>query len=496
MSTRIRTLMLAASLIAVLLLLLIAAERTVALAQRIASLPDWLQWLVAGLLIVFALAAAWLAWVWLRPRKKKPVMDVDRASIDKRINQLDQRGADTTPLQSELRELDARRDLGLLQVALFGEISSGKSSLIAALAPGATPQTDVLGGSTRNVAHYQGELPGGRRMQLADVPGSRESGGEDREAAARNEALRAHVVVYVASGDLSRSQAEELHWLGEFGKPMLLVLNKADQWRDEERVQLLASLRHHADKLVDAVVASRAGGSERFQRALADGRTEKVERNARADVADLQQALQRITAPGADALETARERAVLAGLHERTGKLEASQRALESERIVARYTRRAIVGAVAAVAPGSDLVIQGTLATAMARALGKLYDTRVSDLEMDNFLKQARMTLRTSASVVLAIAGNALKAFPGLGTLGGGILHAFAYALIFDSLGKALSATLAEHHGLDQQVAAQKLKDLLSESGSKRIKRLAALTVDAIRDPDNSGSPGDPNQHR
>lgn len=488
MSTRIRTLVSVVSLVALLLLLLIAAERTVALAQRLADLPHWLQWLVAVLLLAFALAAAWLAWVWLRPRHKKAVIEVNRASIDQRVDQLAQRGADTTALRAELRELDARRNLGLLQVALFGEISSGKSSLIAALVPGSAAHTDIVGGSTRSVAHYQGELPGGRPIQLADVPGSRESGGEEREAMARDEALRAHVVVYVATGDLSRSQAEELRWLGEFGKPMLLVLNKADQWQDDERAQLLTSLRQHAGNLVDAVVASRAGGNERFQRVLADGRTEKIERSASADIIDLQQALQRITAPGAEALETARERAVLAGLHERTGKLEASQRAIESERVVARYTRRAIVGAMAAVAPGSDLVIQGALATAMAHALGKLYDTRISDLEMDNFLKQARMTLRTSASIVLAIAGNALKAFPGLGTLGGGILHAFAYALIFDSLGKALSATLAEHHGLDQQVAAEKLKDLLSESSSKRIKRLAALTVGAIRDRDDAST--------
>lgn len=484
MSTRTRTLVLALSLVALMLLLLIAAERTVALAQRLTELPNWLQWLVSTVLLLFAAAAAWLAWIWLRPRRKQAVADIDRAGMDERISQLEQRGADTSPLRAELQELDTRRDQGLLQVALFGEISSGKSSLVAALAPGATPKTDVVGGSTRHVAHFDGHLPNGRNLRLADVPGSRESGGEAREAMARDEALRAHVVMYVATGDLSRSQADELRWLGEFGKPMLLVLNKADQWQDTEREQLLHSLRQHAGNRVDAVVASRAGGSEHFQRVLADGRTEKVERSANADVTDLQKALQRITAPGAAALETARERAVLAGLHERTGKLEASQRAIEAEKVVARYTRRAVVGAMAAVAPGSDLVIQGALATAMARALGKLYNVRVTDLEIDNFLKQARMTLRTSASVVLAIAGNALKAFPGLGTLGGGILHAFAYALIFDSLGKALAATLAEHHGLDQQMAADKLKDLLSESSSTRIKRLASLTVDAMREPD------------
>ncbi len=486
MSTRIRTLVVAGSLLALLLLLLIAAERTVALAQRMASLPHWLQWLVTIVLLLFAAMAVWLAWIWLRPKRQRRPVAVDRAAIDQRIDKLEQDGADTHALRGELQELDARRGRGQLYVAMFGEISSGKSSLIAAMTDDEPPLTDVVGGSTRSVAHYHGETPDGHLLQLADVPGSREVDGESREAMARDEALRAHVVVYVATGDLSRSQIDELRWLGEFGKPMLLVLNKADQWQDQERAQLLDSLRQHAEGLVDAVVASRAGGSERFQRVLADGRREQVTRTAHPDIAALQDALQRITAPGAAELETARERAVLAGLHERTGKLEASQRAIESEKVVARYTRRAVVGAMAAVAPGSDLVIQGALATAMARELGKLHGIRVSDLEIDTFLQQARLTLRTSASVVLAIAGNALKAFPGLGTLGGGILHAFAYALIFDSLGKALAATLAEHHRLDNQAAAETLKGLLGESSGKRIKRLASLTVDAIREPDDA----------
>ena len=67
--------------------------------------------------------------------------------------------------------------------------------------------------------------------------------------------------------------------------------------------------------------------------------------------------------------------------------------------------------------------------------------------------------------MVLAIAGNALKAFPGLGTLGGGVLHAFAYALIFDSLGRALAASLAERRSLDQADAGTRMRDLLARCG-------------------------------
>ena len=147
-----------------------------------------------------------------------------------------------------------------------------------------------------------------------------------------------------------------------------------------------------------------------------------------------------------------------------------------------RYARRAVVGALAAIAPGSDLVIQGALAAALTRELAQLYGVPASDVQIDDFVRQARLTLRTGSSLVLAIAGNALKAFPGLGTLGGGVLHAFAYALIFDSLGRALAASLAERKTLDQADAADKLKGLLADGNGARMKQLAALTMDALKE--------------
>jgi len=483
MSRRLRVLTAALAVATLLWLVFSAAERALALAQRFITLPAWLQWTLGGALALFAVIGIYLLWIFLRPRKRRrDIQAPRREDLETRIERLQAQGARTRALSDELQELDRRRVEARLYVTVFGEISAGKSSLIAALAPGAELRSDVLGGTTRQVVHVDVDLGDGRTLRLADVPGSRESGGEEREAMARDEALRAHAVIYVASGDLTRTQTDELRWLAEFGKPMLLALNKADQWQPDERDTLLAKLRERTSGLVDAVVVVSAGGSERFRRELADGRVEQVERARRADIATLLPALARLTVPGAEALETARERAVLAGLHERTGELEASQRAIEAERIVARYSRRAIVGAMAAVAPGSDLIIQGALATAMARALGKIYDIGLTELQIEDFLKRARLTLRTSTSIVLAIAGNALKAFPGLGTLGGGVLHAFAYALIFDSVGNALSATLAERHTLDTRIAGDKLKTLLAKGGAARIKRLAALTVDALRE--------------
>ena len=483
MSRRLRLLFSALAMAALLWLLFAAAERALALAQRFLALPAWLQWTLGGMLLLFAAAGLSVLWWLLRPRRKRrPPPAPDRGSLEQRIAQLRERGADTGALVQELGELDRRRASARIYVALFGEISTGKSSLIRALSPHSRIASDARGGTTREVAHYDGVLPDGRTLVLADVPGSREAGGEAHETLAREEALRAHAVIYLCASDLNRHQADELRWLAEFGKPLLLVLNKADQWTVAERDQLLARLGQQSRGIASAVLAISAGGGERYQRQLGDGSTESVERQRKPVIEPLLQALIRLTAPGAQGLENIRENAVLAGLHQRTGTLEAQTRAEEAERIVRKYARRAIVGALAAVAPGSDLVIQGVLATGLTRALAELYGVKVSDVQIEDFLQQARLTLRTGSSIVLAVAGNALKAFPGLGTLGGGVLHAFAYALIFDSMGRALAASLAERHSLDQDDAGARLKELLADAGATRLQQLATLTMDALRE--------------
>src|SRR5262249_46970986 len=150
--------------------------------------------------------------------------------------------ADTAALHEELAELDRRARSEELYVAVFGEISAGKSSVIRALVPGATPHSDVLGGTTREVTHYRG-ASGAVTLTFADVPGTHEASGTAREQLARDEALRAHIVLYVCAGDLTRDQDAELHWLHGFGKPLVLVLNKADQLRDTERTTLARALR-------------------------------------------------------------------------------------------------------------------------------------------------------------------------------------------------------------------------------------------------------------
>jgi hypothetical protein len=215
-------------------------------------------------------------------------------------------------------------------------------------------------------------------------------------------------------------------------------------------------------------------------RRLPDGREETLQRERPADVAALQKALLRAIRPGAAALEPARESAVVAGLDADLSLTEIALRQRRSDETVRRYTRRAMVGAMAAVAPGSDLVIQGVLATALTRELAKIHELEVRDLDLDAFLVRAGGLVRTTSTLTMAVVGNALKSFPGFGTLGGGLMHAVAYGLIFDSLGHALASTFAETRQFDRDASIEAFSVALKAPAAERIGVVLGLAREAI----------------
>ena len=447
--------------------------------QRLQRLPPWAQYAFLGLLGLIALLAAWLAWRIAHPRaaRKGKADVIDRARIEQRMAALPEADATTRQLRDELADARARRETQELYVALFGDISAGKSALMQALS-GVEARSDVVGGTTRDVRHAQVLLDDGLKLDLADVPGTNEVLGEQWGALAHAEAARAHALVYVTDGEPTRAQDDAIRRIGRFGKPLLLALNKSDRYRDEELAQLLARMRErYADVAID-VLPVQAGGIERLQREDGD----VVERAREPQTARLLQALRFIASRGTDAYEAAREQSVLAAVDERLTRREVELRRERSSECVRKYTRRAVIGALAAVAPGTDLLIQGALATAMLRELAGIHGLRVREVDIDGVIDNAGNVVRTTTAVTLAIAGNALKAFPGMGTVGGGLVHAVAYGLVFDSLGRAVAATLAQTRELDRQATLHAFEDQLKRPSRERLAVLIDIARDALRE--------------
>ncbi len=443
--------------------LVYATDAVLSIIERLERLPTWYSVGALALTLMIGTGAGWAIWRVLRPRRAPREQALpapaDRAQVDQRLAAISAE-ADATRLSGEIAELDRRQRSGTLYLALFGEVSAGKSSLVRALLPGSEVRVDVRAGTTRAVRHHEGRDDEGQSYALADVPGFGEWGGAERAGAARSEALRAHAVLYVIDSDLTASQMEEIEWLRAFGKPLLLVLNKSDRYDNAERAALAARLRERT-KLAPIVVC--AGGRERVELIAADGSRGEREVERRPEVGELRAALQRLVASGAGKLEPARERAVLQAVTLEIDAIEQQRRQREAEALVREYARKAALGALAAVAPGTDLVIQGVLATRLVSELARLYDTPVRSIDLDDFVTLAGGRLRGSSALVLAIAGNALKAFPGLGTVGGGLVHAVAYALIFDSLGRAVAETLAKERRFDRERVLERFEGTLGD---------------------------------
>lgn len=481
-------------LIVLLWAILMLTETAFQVWDRLSAGPTWLFVAYGAGFLALTVGAGYLVLRLLLPRRpprgtrtERPAVP-DRAALERRITEADAGGIDTRAVQIELERLRQRKAAGTIHVAFFGEISSGKSSLVRALVPEAKPQIGAVGGTTREIQGYHWLSPAGDELVLTDMPGTNEVGGE-LERSAREEALRAHVVVYVCDGDLSRSQHEELKRLLELGKPTVLALNKSDRYRPDELSEVEQRLRERLGDYPRAeLVRVQAGGQREALRRLPDGKEERVVRELPPQVASLREALQRHLDEEPEILEQLRDSAVFVLAAAHLEDAAAAHRRTRADELVTQYARKAVIGALAAVTPGTDILIQGYLGVSLIKALAGLYGVSVRQVDTDLLLDLAQKHVGRTLTLVLAVAGNALKAFPGVGTVAGGLAHAVAYGLIFDSLGRAVAGTLATRGTIRPAQAAQSFEEYLSDDLETSARRIARLAL-AVRGQTRSSAP-------
>ena len=219
-------------LVAVLAAALFVSESALNVWARLGEGPAVLRYAFVGVLVTALLVGSWAVWRFVVPRrrhKQTQAPALSEESLRQQLDKADSQGADVGAARAELSELARRRQDNTVQVCVFGEVSAGKSTLIAALLPGAAVSTSPVGGSTSNIMHYTWTGPDGGEVLLTDLPGTG-SAGINLDARAREEALRAHVVLYVCEGDLNRQQLAALRELGTLEKPLVVVMNKTDRF--------------------------------------------------------------------------------------------------------------------------------------------------------------------------------------------------------------------------------------------------------------------------
>ncbi len=469
--------------------LLFVTESALNVWDRLREGPAVFLYGYIGVMVVLAIATAWLVWRLVVKKKiapHKPLKSLSKSDIKERLQQAQAAGVDTGDAQSELQNLAARQATGAIHLCFFGEISAGKSSLIKALVPDANVVIDVVGGSTVDVRNYRWRDETGTEILLTDVPGT--GGHEDGlDEVATEEAKRSHLVLFVCDSDLTRAELNAIKQLLAFEKPIVLVLNKADRYSADEQAALLQKLLERIEDLGgefqrDHVVAVSAGGETEVIERLEDGSEGTARRERPADIGVLVVAINRLLGDETQKLDARRERAVFQIAAEKLAVAEGEYRLQRSEQIIRNATRKAVIGAMAAVSPGTDILVQGYIGTTMTQELCKIYGAAPRDLDIEEFLSLGQSRVGRALPLSLAVAGNGLKAFPGLGTVVGGLAHAVAYGLIFDALGRSLVLTLTRHGELVPEAAAREFEEGISEHLEAGVRRIAKMALDEKTD--------------
>lgn len=459
--------------------------------DRLSEGPSIILYGYVASLILLISGALWFIWRLVLKREIRPATmakgspqgPLERGDIEERLRDAGEEGIPVREAVAELEGLAARQQDGRIHLCFFGEVSTGKSSLIKALAPDAKVTVDVRAGSTDATSHYAWRSPSGAELVLTDVPGT---GGHDEglDDAALEEAQRAHVVLFVCDSDLTRAEASALATLKALGKPLILVLNKADRYSVEERAALVERLLERleeagGDTLGDRLVTASAGSEIEVIEKLEDGSERATTRTRDPELGVLVVAINQLLATEASTLDARREQAVFRLAAEKLDEAEAAYRIERAEQIIRGSTKKAVIGALAAVSPGTDILIQGYIGTTMTQQLCKLYGAAPRDLDVEEFLNLSQSRVGRALPLTLAVAGNGLKAFPGLGTVAGGLVHAVAYGLIFDALGRSLVLTLSKHGELNPEVAAREFEEGISEHIEAGVKRVAKMALES-----------------
>ncbi|GAA6620552.1 GTP-binding protein [Scytonema sp. NUACC26] len=185
------------------------------------------------------------------------------------VTHLDLTPQEQEGLETEIADLETmlgKLDRMVVQIAAFGLVGRGKSSLLNALVGQTVFETGPLHGVTRNTQtvdwSFSSEeigktehalrvtLPsiGQSQVQLIDTPGLDEVDGDTRAALAEQIAKQADLILFVISGDMTKVEHEALSQLREVGKPILLVFNKVDQYPEADRMAIYEKIRNERVK--------------------------------------------------------------------------------------------------------------------------------------------------------------------------------------------------------------------------------------------------------
>ncbi|HIO93350.1 MAG TPA: DUF697 domain-containing protein [Leucothrix mucor] len=319
----------------------------------------------------------------------------------------------------QLRTMLTKLEQGHLHVAVFGRVSVGKSSVLNALLGREAFSVSILHGETTKSSMKEWQEIDAGGIYLIDTPGINEIDGEERERLAHEVASRADLLLFVVDSDLTEVELLALKSVAETKRPIILVVNKSDQYNESELLQLRSIIRERVAGLIapeNIVFAAASPTKQTIIMVDDEGNETETTRQRPIDIINLKSRLWDIIEAEGKTLSALNASLFAGNLSEQVG-----QRILQTRQEIGGKTiKMYCVGKGVAVAlnpiPIVDLVAAATIDVGMVIHLSKIYGLEMSKTEAGDLIKTiaAQMILLYGAFWVVHVASSALK----IGTVG------------------------------------------------------------------------------
>jgi GTP-binding protein Era len=273
---------------------------------------------------------------------------------------------------------------GHLHIAVFGRVSTGKSSLLNALIGEQRFAVSPLHGETKKSSMQQWSEVEAAGVFLIDTPGLDEAGGEVREELAKEVAHRSDLVIFVLDGDITDSERSALRTLLKQGRPVVVALNKSDLYTQSEREALLATVREKTVGLVQTEDVLAVAAQPRAQQVIEiddDGNETSSTREREPEIYDLRLRLWEIFENEGKTLAALNASLFAADLSDQVGVRMLHARREIGDRLVRTYCVAKGVAVAFNPIPVADLFAAAFIDVGMVVHLSKVYDLPISRRE-------------------------------------------------------------------------------------------------------------------
>lgn len=320
----------------------------------------------------------------------------------RRLSRSDElRETEREAVAEDLADIDtmlAKLEQGVVEIAAFGEINSGKSSLLNALLGSRVFATSAEGGKTREQTRYQWTPAlkefaglGDSKLVVVDTPGINEVGGLDRTVLAHKAVRYSDIVLFVTFGDLNDVEFAALKLLHELDKPIILVLNKIDLFKRRELEETLASVRRRVVPMIgDADIVFAAADPTPSVRlvTLPDGSEREEEVKRAPIIEDLQARILEILSREGKAVVALNANLFAAEVSERIARLKVEARQLEAERLITRFMWIKACAVALNPIPIADIAGGALSDGVMVQKLGEVYGQSFSRTNANKLIRE------------------------------------------------------------------------------------------------------------